>query len=72
MQTFRVAVPMKFRELCRDAQIPIDEMFLKEGAMLIDGVPWTTPDHLHHEEEKYWISPKLLPNSHELPDEEND
>lgn len=65
-------MPTKFRVLCRDAQIPVDETFLKEGAMLINGAPWTTPDQLHHEEEKCWISPKLLPNSKESPDEGED
>jgi hypothetical protein len=67
-QTFRLPVPSKFFALCRDARMPIEKEYLKSGAMLINGEPWTIPDYLYHKDEKCWISPRLLPGSHELPD----
>jgi len=63
-----VPVPLPFRTVCEEAQIPVDMQYLKKGRIFTNGEPWHESNYVFDESEKCWVSPKLREKSKFLQD----
>ena len=61
-------VPLPFRTVCEEAQIPVDMQYLKKGRIFTNGEPWHESNYVFDESEKCWVSPKLREKSKFLQD----